>query len=274
MSSKLLKSIHEFKNYKLFVIHWVECGERGGYSRIAEAIGVHTSSLSQMIHGDKNLNPDHIVSLGELMGLSYLGRDYFMALLMIERSGNELSRDYWKRKIDDLKERSLSLSERVVPQGKLTEEQRAIFYSSWLYAAVHMLVGMDENNYPNSIAEKLKITTERTRQILEFLVSCGLLDYANGKYILGKSSTYLPHTSPLIARHHQNWRIKSLEHVENIHPTEELFSSTPMGISKETAGKIRELLMQLSSNIYKLALDSQLSEVMCCLNIDWFKVLD
>ncbi len=274
MEPKSLKSIFEFSSYKSFILHWVDQGGRGAYKKIADAIGIHTSSLSQMIHGNKNLNSDHIIKLGEMMNLSPLEKDYLIALLMVDKAGNPNSKAYWERKVAETKERSQNISERVSPHTKLSDEQKAIFYSSWLYAAVHMMVSMENVNNASSISEKLKISPERTHLILEFLLNCGLIVLEEGVYSIGKTSTYLPHTSPLVSRHHQNWRVKALEHIESVNPVDELFYTCPMALSFEDAKKVRELAIKLSENAYNLVVSSPQSEVMYCLNLDLFKLFN
>ena len=268
-------SIFDFADYKSYLKAWVAAQPnkgRGAYTRIAEATGIHSSSLSQIINGDKDFNIDHVIRLGELLALTAIEMDFLIALLILQKSGQEKSRRYWLQKTESLRLKANAISGRVSPEHDLSEEEKALFYSSWLYAAVHLLTSIPEYTNLPAIVQKLNISMAEGERIVDFLLKAGLLVQDKERLQMGKSSTFLPHSSPLIARHHHNWRIQALQRHEKIDPLTEVSYTGPMTLSLEDAQKVRTLVIELSEKVYAVAVPSS-AEVMYCLNVDWLRVL-
>jgi hypothetical protein len=87
---------------------------------------------------------------------------------------------------------------------------------------------------------------------------------------MGPQSTHLGTESPLISRHHQNWRLKTIERASNISQNELLFTS-PVSISKNDIPKVKKILMNAVEDCFKI-IDPSACEELACLNIDWFKI--
>src|SRR5690606_26718726 len=64
--------------------------------------------------------------------------DYFALMVQYERAGTTELKKYIEKKIEALRLEALKLSKRISHEKKLSDNQRSIFYSSWLYSAVHL----------------------------------------------------------------------------------------------------------------------------------------
>jgi len=87
---------------------------------------------------------------------------------------------------------------------------------------------------------------------------------------MGPQRTHLESTSPLIQKHHSNWRLKALQRSDSLDP-EELMYTSPVSLSREDFKIIREDLVLMIKKVLDRVHPSPAEEV-ACLNIDFFWV--
>ena len=116
---------------------------------------------------------------------------------------------------------------------------------------------------------RLKTNPQKVQKIIQFLIDHNLIININGKIQIGPQKTHLENNSPWISKHHHNWRIKAMESMQN-DSEQNLFYSAPMSLSKDVALKIRQQLPEFIKQIVEQVGPSK-SEVVRCLNIDWFE---
>jgi len=265
-------SIFEFSNYRKYLEAWIESlGERsyGSKGRIAVALGVSSSLISQVLKGEKTFTPDQTSELCDFLGLVEIESDYFHLLVELDRSGRHSYREKLQRKIKLLQDQSRRIGKRVPRAKELTDEQRAIYYSSWLYTGIRNLTAVPNLNQAELIAEHLHLETAVVTRVLRFLVENGLCGEKNGKITYGPASTHVDRESPFVNKHHQNWRLQAISHMERKFDRDVFFTS-PMSLSLEAAQEIRTLLPNIIQAIMKISGPSS-SELTACLNIDWFE---
>ncbi|WP_413578788.1 DUF4423 domain-containing protein [Bdellovibrio sp. HCB290] len=115
----------------------------------------------------------------------------------------------------------------------------------------------------------MELSRSQAESILNFLVQTGLCKEGNGVFGIGDAHLHLPNESPLVVKHHTNWRMKSIQKMDN-RENVELFFTAPMSISEKDFAVIREKLTASIKEIVGVAKDSPAEEVVC-LNIDFFK---
>jgi uncharacterized protein (TIGR02147 family) len=241
---------------------------RGEYRKIATQLRMHPTMISQVFKGDKHLTREQAVDLCEYFGLPELETDYFLALVDFERAGSKRLTLKIKKQLESLKLRSLKLAARLPVETKLTEEARAVFYSDWSYSGVRLLSSIEGFQNIDQISEYFGIPKTKVAKIIDFLLHQGLCVAEDGKIKMGPKQTHLEADSPLIQRHHSNWRLKAIQRYEKL-TEKELCYSGPMSIGRKDFERIREMLTQLIQQTTKIATDSK-EETLACLNIDWF----
>ena len=122
----------------------------------------------------------------------------------------------------------------------------------------------------SAIADHLKLDRPLIAKVVEFLLKHKLIIQEQGRMNMGPQVTHVGHDSPFVNRHHTNWRLKSLQAMENITDLD-LYYTGPMALSENAAKEIRKLLVDLVEKSTKKAANSD-SEVLRCLNLDWFGV--
>lgn len=169
--------------------------------------------------------------------------------------------------MDEIKNVRADLSQILRSGTVISEEQKAIFYSNWYYNAVCVLCSIPKFQSSESIASCLGLPRKLVNQVIEFLLSCDLCIRLNGAIIPGPKYTHLEATSPLISRHHANWRIKSMER----HPKQtsaELSYSSAVTVSVADAKKNREALLTAVKEIHEIREPSS-CEIAYFFNLDW-----
>jgi uncharacterized protein (TIGR02147 family) len=265
-------TIFEFSSYKEFVRSWIAnsaSGSRGQYRKLAEAIRIHTTTVSQIFQGDKDVTLEQARDLTDYLGLSKLEARYFMALVQWERAGSASLKAYFRDEVESIRTQSKEIKNRIVAGKKLSEAERATFYSQWYYAAIHLLTEIPAYQTPETIVEATGLSLKRVRQVLEFLVSAGMCDEKQGRYVPASIRTHVEKDTPLASRHHSNWRVKAIEHFELLQNNELAFTA-PLTISAEHVPEVHALILQLIEKVSGLVASSP-SEKLYCLNIDWFR---
>ncbi len=243
---------------------------RGQVQSLAQHLSVHTTLISHVFSGQKELSLEHSYGLCDYFGLTELEREYFMILVSHARAGTVNLKKFYEKKREELKKQSLTISKRLIERVTLKSEDQALFYSDWYYSATRLLSSVETYQNPTALSEKLKLSIEKINQILDFLLKTGLLIKDSGLYKLGPNRTHIDASSIFAGRHHKNWHLKSMEKFDNL-SDDELVYTCPVLIEKKDIPKIKKLILEFLESTDKV-FDASGSEELCCLNIDWVKI--
>jgi uncharacterized protein (TIGR02147 family) len=258
-----MESIFNYDDYRKYLREWIQKQPKRGRGILtawSQLLRIETSVMSQILSGKRELTPDQTFELQTFMGLGELESDYLNILVQIERATTQKLKVHLKKKQEKLKQESLQLSKRLKKELTLSEEQKSIFYSSWLYSAVRLATSLKDPQNIDSLSERFQIEREKTLDILNFLMSAGLILEDMGTYKMGPQRTHLEKSSPFINKHHANWRLKALQRSENL-SAEELMFTGPLSISKKDFLFIREELVQLISKVSNTVKDTEAEEL-------------
>jgi uncharacterized protein (TIGR02147 family) len=267
-----MHSIFEFTNYREYLHAWIELQGARSYGlkgKIAIHLGISSSLVSQILKGDKTLTPDQASDLADYVGLSDAETDYFHLLLEIDRAGNHRYQEKLRRKIAAAQRESKNIGKRVPRNAELTNEQKAIYYSSWLFTGIRNMTAVPEFSNVDALSKRLGVDVSIVNRVLRFLLENGLCIEADGKLSYGPASIHVDKESPFVNKHHQNWRIQAIQKMEN-KKSDDIFFTSPMSLSKDAVEEVRLLLPTVIQNVMKIVGPSS-SETTACLNIDWFE---
>lgn len=264
-------TIFEFLDYRTYLRKYIESlprKGRGEINRMANAIGVHPSLLSQVLADDKNLSLEQGQQATEYLGLSEQEKDYFMTMILYQRAGTHQLRTYYKGKLVKIKAKAHELIEKVKQDRRLSEEEKAIFFSHWHYNAIWLYTSIESGKTLEQIYQYFQLTRERTKQILDFLVETQLCIAESGFFRMGPQSLHLERTSPFIDRHHTNWRLRALELSDKL-KSDELMYTGPISISKADFEVLCHRLKEFIKDYSETVMKSE-AEDLACLNLDFF----
>jgi uncharacterized protein (TIGR02147 family) len=269
-----MQTIFNFSDFREYLVDQFAGMPKKGYGqsrRLAIALNVHTTLISQVIKGKKTFTMEQAAGVCEFLSLSDMETEYFLLLVQIDRAGSQSLRRVLNRQLEELRARSTELVNRLRSQRKLTEEERAIFYSDWTYSAIRQLTGIDGYQALDPIAEYFGLSRRRTKEAIEFLIRVGLCKEVDGNLRIGPMSTHVESTSAWVRLHHINWREKAIDALNREGPAK-LHYTAPMTLSRTDAFEVRELIVQYLQRVDKI-IEPSIPEQLYCLNIDWFKVV-
>lgn len=240
---------------------------RGEITKIASHMGVHSTFVSQVLAGTKEFSIEQSFAAGEYLQLTKAESKYFLLLVQRDRAGNTKLRKFFDDEIADLKKSLEALSNRLEGHRVLSDEDRAIFYSSWLYSGIRLYCSIGVGKSLEDICAHFNIERKRALLVLDFMTSRDLVLLTGGRYKLGSQHTHLPKDSVFSVRHHMNWRTKALQRHENMSP-EEIAFTAPMSIAKKDFQQIRDKIFNCIQESIEVAKGSDAEDV-AFLNIDW-----
>jgi uncharacterized protein (TIGR02147 family) len=262
--------IVNFPNYRSLIRSFLERRApkgRGEILKLAEFMGVHPTFVSQVLAGKKDFNMEQSFAVAEYLELTPVERKYFLLLVQKDRAGSKKLKDYLNQELADLRRSLLPIANQLKEHRSLTDEEKAVFYSSWKFSAIRLYCSLGSGKTLEEICEYFRLSRQRALEILEFLVAKNLLLNSKGVYSLGSQHTHLPGDSPHIVRHHMNWRMRALQRHDSV-TQEELAFTAPVSISKKDFLAIREKVLACIKESIEVAKNSDAEEV-AFLNIDW-----
>ncbi len=267
-------NIYEYTEYRDFLKDWIEKipkKKRGQLARIAEAGNVHKTTLSQIFSGSKDLSLEQAFGISRYLGLSQEESDFFVLLVNYARAASRELKESFRRQIENYQKAWRQLSHRVTKSRELNDEEKATFYSNWIYSAVRNASAIESCKKPLEIARKLGVDLATVNQTLEFLLKHQLCVMTDQGVAPGPKMTHLEATSPFVTRHHANWRIKALGNHPMLRHEQELAYTAPMTLSTQDAARVRSLLAELVEKTDEIVGPSP-SEKLYCMCLDWFEI--
>ncbi|RYZ86012.1 MAG: TIGR02147 family protein, partial [Proteobacteria bacterium] len=209
-------SVFKFESYKDFLRNWIASRPRKGHGelkRLATALNVHSTLMSQVVNGQRDPSLEQAAELASVIGLSARERRFFLAQVQFAKAGSKKLRDVFSEELQFLREQELDVASKFKVKSELNEDAKSYFYSDWTYSAIRLITDLNSVSSERQIADALNLPIGLVKDRLEFLVANGLCLKTGSKYKLGPAITHLPRSSHLVGQHHRNWRMRSLDRV-------------------------------------------------------------
>lgn len=267
-------SIFDFDSYKDFLKYRIKAMPGGGHGelrRMALHLRIHTTRMSQIYRGKEHFSPEQAADLCLYLGLNQTETEYFLCLLQLERAGSKSLKQALHRQLQGYRRNSQEIVHRVQRDKVLSEEEKSVFYSDWIYSGVRLATSLKEFQTLDSLSARFEIPREKLRGILDFLVSTGLCMIEGDRYQMGPRSTHIEASSRLVNRHHANWRLKALSNHETLNERE-LAYTCPVSLSASDHVGIRKSLLDFVEGFNKRVSASTPEQKLSCLCIDWFEL--
>jgi uncharacterized protein (TIGR02147 family) len=268
------KNVFEFQDYKQYLLHTEELRKsvmRGFRARLGEAARCNSPFVSQVMAGGAHFSLEQGLGISRYLALKPNETRYFLLLIEHNRAGTPDLRAYFKSQLDELKEKFLDIKDRVKKDVELDGEAQGTYYSHWYYAAIHMLVTIPHFRTVTKISHALHLPMITVKNVVAFLLAHNLLAEHAGELIPGSSYLHLDRQSPLIARHHSNWRLVAMQMLSDPRP-ENVHYSTVSTLSQKDAEDIRAKLVEVIEGYVQTVADSK-EEAMWAFNLDFFNLL-
>jgi len=259
-----------FEDYKEFIRAMVEENRetRGYLTKLAEAANCQKSYLSQVLRSKVQLTPEHAMGLCQFWGLNEIESDYFLNLVFLGRTDFAPLKRKVLQKLNILRKQNDHLGERY-SKPKLQGADHQVYYSSWIYAAIHISLSLKECRSVNSIAQRLALSPELVRSALMALEEMGIARRSGQSWELGVGSIHLPQDSPMNFINHQNWRLKACQ--DSIGESDGIHYTSVQSLSSADFGRLKQILLSTLDQGRRIIEPSPARELVC-LNVDYFKL--
>lgn len=265
------KDIFEFRDYKAYLRHWIaqKPGKgRGLQTQLANKIGCQTGYVSQILNSGANFSLEQAEGINQFIGHNYSEGHFFLLLVEVARAGSNDLKKRFQTEIDKILNQRLVLKDRVDTKKTLEPVDQATYYSSWYYAAIHVAVSVPGLQTHEALVKYFGLSRETITDALSFLTSIGLLDKKGDHYSQGVTRLFLGKDSPMIKRHHANWRMRAM-HALDLGIDKNLHFSTVSSLSKSDLLLIKEKLVKVIEETRAIVRDSK-EEALCVFNLDFF----
>lgn len=269
--SHVKPNIFEFQDYKAYLGAWIVSqpnGGRGIKSRIAEHARCHLAYISQVLSGVSHFSLEQADALQPLLEHGEEEANYFLLLIEFARAGTPSLSKHFERRIQKVLDQRAQLKNRFTDKRSLNTEDQTIYYSHWAYIAVHMAVLNPKLRTAGAIARYFDLSVSKISQILDFLASVGLVKNERGVFAPGEVRIHLGHDSPMISKHHTNWRIQAVRSLER-ETQQELHYSGVISVSFANLPKVREVMIRTLEDVRKIVKDSE-DDAVYCYSLDLF----
>jgi uncharacterized protein (TIGR02147 family) len=267
-------TVFDFKNYKSYLNSVLEQRgslEKGQRLKLAQNIGCNPSYLSQVLNGMLNLSPEQAQNTNAYLGHTSNESRYFLNLVLLARAGTKSLKNHYEDELKKMLEDHLIVRNRVKINRELNEMDQARYYSTWYYAAIHMCVSLPHMRTREQLATGLQLPLQTVNEVLEFLVSIGVLRAKGKEFEQGETNLYITSTSPFISKHHSNWRIKGIQSLDKI-KEKDLHYSGVITCSEEDVLKIKDIMIQAIEKIRETVKQSK-DETSYVYTLDLFGLL-
>jgi uncharacterized protein (TIGR02147 family) len=238
---------------------------------MAQHMGCQAGYLTQVLSDSAQLSLEQAYRLAGFVHLNDKECEYWLLLVQYARAASTELRQHFHEQILERQNQQSSIQHKVPERIEIPIEDVALYFSSWEFAAVHVLLTIPGFQKISTLSERLRIPESRTREILQFLVRVQLASaHPNGVFRTGKARMHLPEDSNLIRMHHSHWRLRALESFSHIEARDLHFSSV-VSISRGDWVKLKSLWSELISSSLRTVRDSK-EEHLVSFNVDLFEV--
>lgn len=265
-------NLFQFDDYKSVLTGKIKenQAERAYRSSLAAAAGCQLSFLSQVLHSEVNLTPEHAVGLAVFWGFFGDEREYFMDLVNHARAGSKLLKRTIKEKLEALRAKQENLSQRYKKPRLTPDARETLYYSAWNWSAIHILLTIPRFQSAQAVSERLSLSLAEVENAFVSLESMGLIRRNGKSWVATQADIHLPKDSLLNSVHHANWRNRAVSDSQKrfdagIHYT------AIHSLSLTDFEQIKELFLQLIDRTRKIVTPSKEEEIInICL--DCFRI--
>ena len=252
------KNLFEYTDYRAYLIDALPThgDARGARTKLALELGVQKGFISSILHGNAELSLEQAYRTSLFLSHTEEERDFYLLLVQKDRAGSKDLQAHFEKKIKTISNKRREIKERIQVKASLSESDQLTYYSSWHYTAIHMCLRVPNTQSLHSIANYLNLPARRVSEVLEFFVKTGMAEQKGETFLVGPTRIHLASDSPLVSKHHTNWRMQAISALDRKNKND-LHYSAIYSISPSAAEKIREKLLNLIQELEPVIRDAK-----------------
>jgi uncharacterized protein (TIGR02147 family) len=267
------KNVFDFNTYRPYLqmkLGGIKTRD-GSKSKFSESVNMKLSYLSQVLQEKVHISLEQAERGNNFFKHSDDESHYFLLMVQKDRSGTHQLKKYFEDQMRAVLGKRKIVRERIQMLNELKQEDRTIYYSSWIYAAVHIAVTIPEFQKRDSLSLLLGVPHKRLDKVLEFLIESGLILENKGSYIPAVKQIHLTPDTFELTKHHVAWRQRAIDSIERRGLDESFHYSGVVSLSEGDVLKVKETLINALKNAISIIKDSP-EQKLCCMNLDFFEV--
>ncbi len=266
-----MATVYNYSDYRSFLRADINArSERGVITKMAEAVQCQRSHLSRVLSDQLHLTTDQAFRITRFLHLTDEDSIYFMKLVEYERSGDLEYRSHLKRELKQLKTVQEDFAKRLKEPSIADSELERIYYSSWHWSAIHIIVSIPQYQTVEAISKRLNFSHDYIELCLQRLENFGLVNKIKNRWQIAGAGIHLSKSSPLNSVNHFSWRSKAV--LDSQQPQGDgVHYTVVQSISRADFDKIKNMLISTIDEYVKIARPSK-EEELICFTCDFFKV--
>jgi len=244
---------------------------RGYQAQLAKAAGCQRSVLSQVLRGALEITRDQAGGLCQFWHFSDQETEFFLCLVDLVRCKNSGLETFLKKKISLLRADHADLSKKLTKEKLGEQEAQLFYYSSWIPAAIHILLSIPGFDQAEKIAKRLGLPVKLVQKNLGRLGDIGVAKLNGTKWEIQKRDLNLPHTSALREIHHINWRQRAIIDVQK-QTEDSIHYSSVFSMNLKDAEWLKAQISKLLVDAKQRVVESENEEEIFCLGCDLFRL--
>jgi uncharacterized protein (TIGR02147 family) len=243
---------------------------RGVKSQLAQHMMVQPAFLSQVLAGKYALSLEQADLANQFFDHSPEEADFFLLLVNRDRAGTATLRTHFDKQITAALAKRNQVVERLGKKFELTSEAKGVYYSSWMFAAIHVACTIPDLRTCRSLSAHFGLPALTIASVLQFLEENGLIHKENDQYLPTQNWVRLDKNSPHIVKHHSNWRQKAIQNLE-LQTDEDLHYSGVFSIDRASMNLIKDEILGFMKEQMK-KIEKAKEEDLVVFGIDFFKL--
>ncbi|MDQ3235582.1 MAG: DUF4423 domain-containing protein [Pseudobdellovibrionaceae bacterium] len=237
--------IYESVDHRQLIREWMQ-GHT--YMKLAEATGMTSSFLSQVMNGDQEFSNDQVYAIGLYFQLDPEALDYVVLLNECQRCQLPERRNELQEAIEQIQDRHLRLVEYLAFDRVDMQSSPMDVYLGDPWAPImdeHMKVEKNLKN-PQRLGEKLGVNPDRLARTLEHLVKARIIEPEGKGYkrVVGETMVYKINAAAKFNAVYS--RLKAVEKIFEEDPTD-LVSTLIFCANEEFVQKVKARLLAFQS---------------------------
>ena len=263
-----MKPIIEYSDFRQFMLDYYEDRKRRSafsWREFSKIAGFSSSSYMKVVcDGKSKLSKIGVERVGAAIGLAGFEMEYFRAMVEFGQAENEEAKKEAYRNM---------LSVAKLHKVRVLEGDLFAYYDTWRNPVMRELAPLMPGATPGELA-KMCYTETSAKEVsdsLDFLTKSGLLKKEGGTFTQSDASvTGTPDATRLALRGMHRQMSELAAPALELPKDERNFSGVTMGISRETYGRIVDVLDECRQKIIALAAEDKNIEQVYRLNLQLF----
>ena len=264
-----MKPIIEYSDFRQYMRDYYEERKRRSafsWREFSKITGFSSCSYMKVVcDGKSKLSKIGVERVGAAMGLAGFEMEYFRAMVQYGQAESaEAKKDAFRKMLAVAK----------VHKVRVLEGDLFAYYDSWRNPVVRELAPLMPGATPGDMAKMCynETTAQEVRESLDFLTRSGLLKKTDGDiFELAETSvTGTPDATRLAMRGMHRQMAELATPALDLPKDERNFSGVTMGVSKETYGRIVDVLDECRKKIIAIAAEDKNIEQVYRLNLQLF----